>query len=158
MGSYRDDPNHIEPARRATRCQHFKTNGEKCAAPARRGRRFCRFHGMPRRHFARTANGGFAYIEDATGLQDAIMHVLNQIHDKNPDHRACGLSLYALQLAGTNLTRFMEERTTVAENDPDELTLREFLERELAACRERVAALRPPRPIPPQSDYSTGTS
>lgn len=143
MGSYRDDPEHIAPARRAARCQHVKTSGERCAAPARRGRRFCRFHGRPRRHFAGPAPSGFDYIEDATGLQDAIMQVLHQIHDKNPDHKACGLSLYALQLAGMNLKNFMEERTTVAENDPEDITLREYLTRELEECRKRVAALAP---------------
>jgi hypothetical protein len=54
------------------------------------------------------------FVEDAASLQHAIMQVLRLIHSPNADYKACGLSLYALQIACMNLKNFTEEQVALA--------------------------------------------
>ena len=108
MVPYRYDPEHIAPANNAPRCQHIKLSGHRCGAPARRRRRFCHFH----ERILRPKKDSFTiqFVEDASSLQWAIMQVLRLIHSPRPDYKACGLSLYALQIACSNLKNFMAEQ------------------------------------------------
>ncbi len=108
MVPYRYDPEHIAPANNAPRCQHIKLSGHRCGAPARRRRRFCHFH----ERILRPKRPTYAvnFVEDATSLQFAIMEVLRQIGSRTADYKACGLSLYALQIACSNLKGFIAEQ------------------------------------------------
>ena len=107
MVPYRYDPEHIAPANNAPRCQHIKLSGHRCKAPARRRRRFCHFH----ERILRPKRPTYAvnFVEDATSLQFAIVEVLRQIGGRTADYKACGLSLYALQIACSNLKGFIAE-------------------------------------------------
>jgi len=143
MLPYREDPDHIAPANAAPRRQHIKLNGHRCGAPALRRRRFCRFH-----HHILNPRDGVAtipYIEDAASLQDAINQMLRLIHNPRPDYKACGLSLYALQLACMNLNKFKDEQATLEPVDelPEEesLAAEEASEEEVAGDRCPVAVL-----------------
>lgn len=108
MVAYRYDPSHIAPANAAPRCQHFRLNGRRCGAPARRRRRYCRFH----EHvlLSRKLDYKVRFVEDATTLQFALMEVMRLLDGPRPDYRACGLRLYALQIACSNMKAFREEQ------------------------------------------------
>ena len=112
MVAYRYDPEHIAPANAAPRCQHVRLNGRRCGAPARRRRRYCRFH----EHIAlcRKQNWKVSFIEDATSLQFALMEVMRLLDSRHPDYRACGLKLYALQIACSNMKALRAEQAEVA--------------------------------------------
>ncbi len=115
MVPYRYDPSHIAPANAAPRCQHFRLNGRRCGAPARRRRRYCRFH----EHvlLSRKLDYKVRFVEDATGLQFALMEVLRHLDDPRPDYRACGLKLYALQIACSNMKAFREEQLETEQDE-----------------------------------------
>ncbi|MFZ3213448.1 MAG: hypothetical protein WA188_18245 [Terriglobales bacterium] len=108
MVAYRYDPAHIAPANAAPRCQHIRINGRRCGAPARRRRRYCRFH----EHVLlfRKFDYKVRIVEDATTLQFALMEVTRLLDGPRPDYRACGLRLYALQIACSNMKAFREEQ------------------------------------------------
>jgi len=112
MVAYRYDPEHIAPANAAPRCQHVRLNGRRCGAPARRRRRYCRFH----EHIAlcRKQNWKVSFIEDATSLQFALMEVMRLLDSRHPDYKACGLKLYALQIACSNMKALRAEQAEVA--------------------------------------------
>jgi hypothetical protein len=107
MVPYRYDPEHIAPANRAPRCQHIRANGQRCKAPARRRHHYCRFHENIWLCQHRAIRVSF--IEDPTGLQLALMEVLRQLEGPRPDYRACGLKLYALQIACSNIKALRTE-------------------------------------------------
>lgn len=98
----------MREAHQALRCQHIKLNGKRCAAPALRGRRLCHFHSRALR--PKKLDYSLPLIEDATSLQFALMQVIRALQDKAMDPRCCGLMLYSLQIACSNLKRFAEEQ------------------------------------------------
>ena len=102
-------------AHSAPRCQHIKFNGKNCGAPAIRGRRYCYFHTTA---FEPTPECRLPkMIEDATSLQYALMQVVHGLVEKTYDHKTCGLLLYALQIAASNLKALAAEHEY---SDPDE--------------------------------------
>ena len=119
MVPYRYDPEHIAAANDSPRCQHIKLSGHRCGAPARRRRRFCHFHERLARPKA-PANE-VRFIEDAASLQLAIMEVLRELRSASPDYRACGLSLYGLQIACTNLRNLQEEQAALEPEEDESL-------------------------------------
>ena len=136
MVPYRYDPEHVAPANNAPRCQHIKLSGHRCGAPARRRRRFCHFH----ERILRPKNDSFTiqFVEDASSLQWAIMQVLRLIHSPRPDYKACGLSLYALQIASSNLKAFTAEhpKPELAEGEQPLHRIHDIISRQLAAVVE----------------------
>ena len=115
MVAYRYDPEHIAPANAAPRCQHVRLNGRRCGAPARRRRRYCRFH----EHIALTRKHDYKirFIEDATSLQFALMEVMRLLDSRHPDYRACGLKLYALQIPCSNMKALRAEQAEVVQDE-----------------------------------------
>jgi len=113
MVAYRYDSEHIAPANAAPRCQHIRLNGRRCGAPARR--RYCRFH----EHVALSRHPDFKvrFIEDATTLQFALMEVMRLLDSRAPDYRACGLKLYALQIACSNMKALRAEQVEVEQRE-----------------------------------------
>ncbi len=92
----------LDIANRAQRCQHIKTNGLPCRSPAMRGRRLCFYHQQfeglrPRRTLPS--------LEDADGVQAAIMHICRLILEDRIEHKTAALLLYGLQTASANLKR-----------------------------------------------------
>ncbi len=90
----------------APRCQHITLDEQPCGAPALRGRRFCRFH----QHIDAPRDYSIPAFEDAAGVQLALMQVVRALQDKAIDTKTASLTLYALQIAATNLKRFQAER------------------------------------------------
>ena len=101
------EQNPMRAAHEAPRCEHIRTNGTRCAAPALRGLRHCHFHNqLPVLFETRTIE----FIEDATSLQLAIMQVIRLIVQDAIQPKRCTALLYALQLAFMNLKNFMAEQ------------------------------------------------
>jgi len=108
MPSY---PKHI------LRCQHIKVNGTQCGSPALTSHRFCFFHqeNRPRRvRIDRNCKQTAAAIllpvlEDANSIQVAVMQVTRLLLGGQIDHKTAGLTLYALQIASSNLARISFE-------------------------------------------------
>ena len=111
MVAYRYDPEHIAPANAAPRCQYIRVNGRRCGAPARRRRCYCHFH----EHVTICTNASYKvrFIEDATTLQFALVEVMRLLDSPRPDYKACGLKLYALQIACTNMKALRAEQAEV---------------------------------------------
>ncbi len=94
----------MSEAHAAPRCNYLKMNGNRCGAPALRGRRLCYFHLRalrPRRDYR------LPVIDDAASMQYAIMQVLRALEDKHYDTKTCAIMLYGLQLACSNLNRYL---------------------------------------------------
>ena len=90
----------LELAKHAPRCQHIKTNGVRCGSPALKHKNFCHFHHqlrIPRRR------GFLPALEDANGIQCAIMQVAEDVMHKRIDRLTANTLLYALQTAAINL-------------------------------------------------------
>ncbi len=101
--------NPMREAHDAPRCQHIRLAGRRCGAPALRGRRLCHFHNRLRRPPTHE-DYMLPFIEDASSLQFALMEVMRSIRSGAASHKACGLLLYALQIACLNLKQFREEQ------------------------------------------------
>src|SRR5260370_27847956 len=87
-------------AAKAPRCLHVKANGVRCGSPAMRDRTKCYFHYRveypPVMH-------GLHLLEDANGVQCAVMQIADMIVQKTLEHKTAKLLLYALQIASSNV-------------------------------------------------------
>ena len=115
------------------RCQHIKVNGVQCGSPALQNQRHCFFHHSHRPRVVRmgrnlkqtAARITLPVLEDANSIQVAVMQVTRLLLSGQIDHKTAGLTLYALQIASSNLarlsfeadkpTRIVVDRSTVAE-------------------------------------------
>ena len=102
----------LDQAHQSPRCQHTKTNGGPCKAPALRGKEWCNFHS----HVMNTHSYDYQppLPEDAVSIQFGLSQVIRALAAKEYDTKTCALMLYALQLAGSNLKRFEAERMAEA--------------------------------------------
>ena len=64
----------LRAARRAPRCEHIKSNAQRCGSPAVGGQRFCFFHNL-----ARSGAVEFPVVEDRRALQIAILRVCERL-------------------------------------------------------------------------------
>ena len=103
------------------RCQHVKVNGTQCGSPALRRRRRCYFHEGVRAERVKLKTDPYAkyefempLLEDANGVQVALMRVLQMFARGQMDAKKAGLMLYGLQTASANLknTKFEAEKVT----------------------------------------------
>ncbi len=99
-----DSPKAMSEAHAAPRCHYLKLNGSRCGAPALRGRHLCYFH---LRALRRKRDYRLPVLEDAASLQYAIMQILRALEDKHYDIKTCGMMLYGLQIACSNLNRYV---------------------------------------------------
>ena len=87
-------------AAQAPRCSHVKANGARCGSPAMRDRRNCYFHYRvehpPLMH-------GLHLLEDANGVQCALMQIADMIVNKTLEHKTASLLLSALRIASSNV-------------------------------------------------------
>lgn len=106
------------------RCQHVKVNGTQCGSPALRRRRLCFFHqrvqDMRVRVISNESTQGrcIPVLEDANGVQVALMQVMEQLTWGRIDHKTAGLMLYALQTASINL-----RNTRLEVRDPTDVVI-----------------------------------
>jgi hypothetical protein len=89
-------------AAKAPRCLHVKANGVQCGSPAMRDRAKCYFH--HRAEYPPIMHG-LHLLEDANGVQCAVMQIADMIVQKNLEHQTAKLLLYALQIASSNVKR-----------------------------------------------------
>ena len=99
------------------RCQHIKTNGTQCGAPALREKKFCYHHEecRPERVTVKGADGKTSEVlvpvlEDAHSIQSMVRQVVMLMLDDRLDDKKAGRVLYALQIASANLKRMEEEK------------------------------------------------
>ncbi len=123
-------------ANRAPRCAHIRTSGLQCGSPALRGRTHCFYHDRLYTDLPATA---LPALEDAEGIQHAIMHVTRLILERKLDNRTAALVLYALQTASANLKR-MSRRPLPFEIVIDDLGT--TIEREIEAAARSVPSRR----------------
>ena len=112
MAPYRYDPEHIAPAKAAPRCQAIKVSGGRCGAPARRKRRYCRFHERRTKPKPKDVFSS-GYIKDAASLQDVLVRARRMMQSPNTDPEARGLMLYALQIEAMSKKNFKEEQAAL---------------------------------------------
>src|ERR671920_2096484 len=87
------------------KCNHIKTDGRPCAAPALRKHPYCFFHQQQVERRRRHQPESLPLLEDRQSVQVAIMQVLERLYNRTIDHKSAALLLYGLQLASTNLKR-----------------------------------------------------
>lgn len=96
----------------APRCTHIKADGIRCGSPRMKTGLLCYSH----QRMTEAHPGWFrmAAIEDANGIQLALMQVCRALIDGDLTHALAGKLLYALQTAASNV-----ERVTFHENPGD---------------------------------------
>ncbi|HEX8817622.1 MAG TPA: hypothetical protein VF753_19175 [Terriglobales bacterium] len=111
------------------RCQHIKVNGTQCGSPALKNQPYCFFHQANRPQnlcLERSAappppNLTLPVLEDANSVQVAVMQVIRLFLAGQIDAKATSLTLYAMQIASSNLARLSLEsdRATRVVIDPE---------------------------------------
>ncbi len=82
------------------------------------------------------------FVEDATSLQFALMEVMSLLDGPRPDYRACGLKLYTLQIACSNMKAFREEQVETKEDEAQPPATQSVAsQNEGASAGESLAAL-----------------
>jgi hypothetical protein len=103
----------------APRCSHIKANGTHCGSPALHSKKFCFYHQNNRPIAIETYSDkthSFSEVfdlpafEDAHSIQSVIREVIKLVLIDKVDQKAASLSLYALQIASSNLKRIELER------------------------------------------------
>src|SRR4029453_14777705 len=84
-------------------CNHIKSDGRPCNAPAIRKHSYCFFHQQQLNRRRRDYVDRLPILEDRAAVQVGIMQVLDRLYNKTIDYKAAALMLYGLQLASTNL-------------------------------------------------------
>lgn len=87
-------------ARSAPRCQHLKSNGDRCGSPALAGQDLCYFH---QKATADERPARFPVLEDANAIQVAVMMVMDGVYRHYMPHKTAAILLYGLQIASANL-------------------------------------------------------
>jgi hypothetical protein len=93
----------MRAAQRAPRCQHVKADGVRCGSPALTSQAHCYAHAQMLRPAAPLAP--LPPLEDANGIQCALMQVADALVRDQIDYKRAALLLYCLQIASANLKR-----------------------------------------------------
>jgi hypothetical protein len=94
----RDNLTHAD---RAPRCEKVREDGTECFSPQMKGYRYCYAH--ERMLQARPHKLELPAVEDANGVQMAIMRVQKALIDDEISEKKAGLLLYSLQIAASNV-------------------------------------------------------
>jgi hypothetical protein len=115
----------LERADEAPRCEKVRDDGTVCSCPKMTGYRYCYAH--ERMLQARPRKLALPPLEDANGVQLAIMMVQKALIDDEISEKKAGLLLYSLQIAASNVskTTFISEydKEVVTEMPPEEPAL-----------------------------------
>jgi hypothetical protein len=88
-------------ADRAPRCEKVREDGTRCGSPQMKGYRYCYAH--ERMLQTQSQKLELPALEDANGIQMAIMRVQKALIDDEISEKKAGLFLYSLQMASSNL-------------------------------------------------------
>jgi hypothetical protein len=88
-------------ADRAPRCEKVREDGTRCGSPQMKGYRYCYAHERMLQHQSQKLE--LPALEDANGIQMAIMRVQKALIDDEISEKKAGLLLYSLQMASSNL-------------------------------------------------------
>ncbi len=102
-------------ADRAPRCEKVREDGTVCGSPQMKGYRYCYAH--ERMLLTQSQKLDLPALEDANGIQMAIMRVQKALIDDEISEKKAGLLLYSLQMAASNL-----KNTTFTDSKKDVVT------------------------------------
>ena len=107
----------LERADRAPRCEKVREDGTVCGSPQMKGYRYCYAH--ERMLQMQSQKLELPALEDANGIQMAIMRVQKALIDDEISEKKAGLLLYSLQMASSNLkhTTFTDEQEGSGDGD-----------------------------------------
>jgi hypothetical protein len=110
----------LERAGTAPRCEKVREDGTVCGCPQMKGYRYCYAH--ERMLEMRSGRLELPPLEDANGIQMAIMRVQKALIDDEISEKKAGLLLYSLQMAASNLknTTFTDSKKEVVTEMPVE--------------------------------------
>jgi hypothetical protein len=91
----------LERADTAPRCEKVREDGTVCGSPQMKGYRYCYTH--ERMLQTQSQRLELSALEDANGIQMAIMRVQKALIDDEISEKKAGLLLYSLQMASSNL-------------------------------------------------------
>jgi hypothetical protein len=108
----------LERADTAPRCEKVREDGTVCGCPQMKGYRYCYAH--ERMLEMRSGRLELPALEDANGIQMAIMRVQKALIDDEISEKKAGLLLYSLQMAASNLknTTFTDSKKEVVTEMP----------------------------------------
>src|SRR5438552_2316999 len=98
------------------RCEHIHLTGMRCGSPALRGQSHCYYHTEVCRERPVTA-ANIPALDHALNIQQTTRDLMTQIIAGHLDTKRCGLLLYALQIASSNMRWVQSESTRPSEND-----------------------------------------
>src|SRR5476651_90706 len=100
-------------ADRAPRCEKVREDGTRCGSPQMKGYRYCYAHERMLQQQSQKLE--LPALEDANGVQMAIMRVQKALIDDEISEKKAGLLLYSLQMASSNLkhTTFTDSKKEV---------------------------------------------
>jgi hypothetical protein len=110
----------LERADEAPRCEKVREDGTVCGSPQMKGYAYCYAH--ERMLQARPRKLALPPVEDANGIQLAIMMVQKALIDDEISEKKAGLLLYSLQIAASNVknTTFSDHQKEVVTEMPEE--------------------------------------
>jgi hypothetical protein len=88
-------------ADRAPRCEKVREDGTRCGSPQMKGYLYCYAHERMLQQQSQKLE--LPALEDANGIQMAIMRVQKALIDDEISEKKAGLLLYSLQMASSNL-------------------------------------------------------
>ena len=98
------------------RCEHIHLTGMRCGSPALRGQSHCYYHTEVCRERPVTA-ANIPALDHALNIQQTTRDLMTQIIAGQLDTKRCGLLLYALQIASSNMRWVQSEFNRASEND-----------------------------------------
>ena len=130
------------------RCNHVKTNGERCGSPALRNQSFCYYHKQLRRP---ASTNRIPHFETPAAMSITIRNIVQMLLSKRIDPKTATAAFYGIQVAG-NLdtgTPYVDEEECVTE-EPVEDVNEEYLAGRASQLREELLNMAPRR-----SEYKT---
>jgi len=94
----------LRAARLAARCEHIKSNAQRCGSPALGGQKFCFFHSL-----ARSGAVEVPLLEDRRALQVAIQRVCERLASGTIAAANAKILLEGLDMASKNAERMAHE-------------------------------------------------
>ena len=98
------------------RCEHIHLTGMRCGSPALRGKAHCYYHTEVSRERPVTA-ANIPALDHALNIQQTTRDLMAEIIAGQLDTKRCGLLLYALQIASSNMRWVQSEFNRASEND-----------------------------------------
>jgi hypothetical protein len=103
----------LDKAHQSERCAHVKPNGRRCGSPRMKEGQLCYVHA--RMAEVKSQKLGLPSLEDANGVQLAIMKLMQLLIDDQVDTKKAGMIAYLIQTAANNVGRVkLEEEEELA--------------------------------------------